>query len=189
MIVTYATYLAVTDDDVTASGDASDALTDAVALLEEKLGRPLESAERTEAMVPDSRGILRPLATPITVADGYTIRDNSLVFALPLAPVDVDFVTSTWPVEVTYTGGYVERSANPDASNRLPAHVERDLCWAAYRLIHRPAGVTTPETRPDLARSGDTQVKFATIANRTGVDGDVEDVWSKATLRLRRRRI
>ncbi|MBP8949638.1 MAG: hypothetical protein KBG73_12420, partial [Candidatus Promineofilum sp.] len=37
-------------------------------------------------------------------------------------------------VSVTYTGGWVERTANPSATNRLPVSLEYDLAHAAYPL-------------------------------------------------------
>lgn len=183
-LVTVARYQAITGDTGTAAASVSALVEEAVDMLEEDLGRPIESAERTEVMWYDRAGFVYPLALPITAAVGWTIEGTALRDGTVA-------VTSPWPgstetVSVTYTGGFVERTANPGAANVLPAHIERDLAWAAYALGHADqvaAGV------PAGARSvavGDVSVSFGA----EGADGSADDMrirWSRATRRHHRR--
>ena len=166
-LVLPATYATVTGDTTSGNTAVEDALADATALLEEKLERKLAEQEVTERLLPDGEGRLYPTVTPIVSAPGFTLYD-------PRAAV-------------TYTGGYVERSANPDAANILPKHVEIDLCWAAYTLLH-PASLAAIQATPAGATS--RSVGDASLTLRQGAPenpGDTVDItWSRATLRLGR---
>lgn len=180
-LVTFERYQAITGDTATAEAAVTSRLEEAVEKLEEDLCRPLEAVERVEAMWPDRCGWLYPTATPITVATGWTIDGHALrggswpIYSWP---------ESTDSVLVTYTGGYVERTANPDASNRLPVCMERDIAWAAYALEH-PDLFTIP-TGATAVSVGDLSVSFGGGGtSRSGDDLTIR--WSRATRRFQRR--
>lgn len=175
MLVTVDRYRAITGDVATATVAVSAAIEDAEDLLADALGRELASAERTERLWPTRDGYLWPSCVPIT-ASTYTIDGNGLYGTFGPAWPD-----HTGAVSVTYTGGWVERTANPGAVNALPAYIERDLAFAAQRLA-------TPETNDypvgaTSVRLGDAAVTFGPDgAPRPGVDGVK---WSRMTLRWR----
>ena len=177
MLLTVASYQAITGDTASSSPAVTAKIEMASDFLEEALGRPLESAERTETMRVDRAGRLHPLAVPITVATGYTIDGNTLQAGSP------------WPdefgnVSVVYTGGWVERSANPSATNRLPAYVESDLAWAVYSLLFPPPSPTSFPAGAVSVSLGDASVSFGPDgAPRPGLTAVR---WSRQTLRHRR---
>jgi hypothetical protein len=184
-LVTTARYVAITGDTATAAATVSARIEDATDLLENHLGRGLEAVERTETLWYDRAGWLWPTATPITAADGWTIDGHGLrggsTWDSAYWPTD-----SPTSISVTYIGGYVERTANPTAPNRLPATVERDLAWAAYVLIRAgtllagiPNGVTSISV-------GDISVSFPEGSTGRGVD-EMSIRWSRATRRFARR--
>src|SRR4051794_38523669 len=83
-LVTVATYRRVTLDTASSDTAVTGALVDAQALLEDDLGRQLESTERTERVYPARDGRLYPIVTPITaVASGYTIDGATVHGAAP----------------------------------------------------------------------------------------------------------
>lgn len=186
-LVTVARYRAITGDQVTASALVEDRLDEAVELLEEVLGRPLASAERTEQCWPTRDGRLWPRVTPITAAAGYDIDGNAL---LPSAFTSFDPTARTTTVTVTYTGGYVERTANPASVNRLPSCIERDLAWVAKALGATDAAGLVAGLPPG-ARSvslGDLSITFADSAD--SADPSTMGIrWSKRTLAHRYTRV
>jgi hypothetical protein len=186
MLVTVARYRAITGDYSTQASAVSAAIERAEEDLTEVLERPLAEAERTERMTPTRDGWLWPKATPIVVATDHTIN------GLGLEPA---WSSSSWPcrdaVDVTYTGGWVERTANPSAPNRLPLCIEEDLAWRARAIVcpdadgidlfQIPAGATS-------VRLGDAAVSFA----GTGTPGAARSEaggrrWSRRTLGYRYR--
>jgi hypothetical protein len=179
-LLTEARYRAITGDETTAASAISDAIDQAEELLADALGRELESAQRTERLRPTRDGFLWPTCTPITVATGYTIDGHGL--RGPFGPAWPD---ETGRVSVTYTGGWVERTANTSATNRLPICIERDLAYAAAALITAPA-ITATSPYP----VGATSVRLGDAAVTFGADGaprrgsDVV-VWSRRTLAYR----
>jgi hypothetical protein len=176
-LVTIARYRAITGDTATDAVTASAAIELAEELLADVLDRELASVERTETLWPTRDGYVWPSCVPITVATGYTIDGDGLVGVLGPAWPDI-----TGSVDVTYTGGWVERTANPTAPNRLPSYLERDLAFAARALVapevaQYPAGATSVSL-------GDASVSFGpdgAPAPGSGVR------WSRATLRHRSR--
>jgi hypothetical protein len=186
-LVTVARYRTITGDDVTASALIADRIDEATDMLEEDLGRPLVHAERTERTLPHRDGRLYPRATPITAAAGYAIEGFSL---LPSSLTAYDPTSRTTAVTITYSGGYVERTANPTADNRLPVCIERDLAWAAKALGATSAAELVAGLPPG-AKSvslGDMSVTFDQSADGA-VPSRVGIRWSKRTLSYRFRRI
>lgn len=187
MLVTTERYRIITGDTATAAGTVTAAIEDATALLADELGRPdaLESAERTETMHVGPNGHLRPLAVPVTACAGYEFDTAQIYGASPDSAPFRGLLASELPttVSVTYAGGFVERTANPSAANRLPVEVERDLAWAAYALAHPSAPVAPGATSVSL---GDASVSYGPSGAPGGGTGAVS--WSRATLRWRRRR-
>lgn len=184
-LVTVARYQTITGDTTTASALVEERLAEAVELLEEELGRPLAEAERTEAVWSDRQGRLYPAATPIVTAEGWTIDGVTLVGASVWGDWwDGDDSAET--TTITYTGGFVERTANPDAPNRLPVVIERDLAWCAWRLGQDPN--TTLAALP--ANVSQVNLGDASISARSGslaTAATAVDGWSAATLAYRRR--
>jgi hypothetical protein len=188
VIVTVGRYQAITGDTATAAATVSARIEEAVDLLEEHLDRPLEAIERTEVMWPSRDGCwLWPRATPIMVATGHKIEGDGL---RPGAlgwlgndpyPFDLDRT-----VTVTYTGGWVERSANPSATNRLPVHIERDLAWVAYALGNPNKIATEIPTGVSSVRLGDVAISFAGGSGSRTVD-EMSIRWSRRTRSYRRR--
>lgn len=184
MLVTVVRYQAITGDTSTAASAVSALVEDATALAEEDLRRPLEQAERTETMWPDRCGWLWPLAVPLVDGGDYTIDGDGLkpgvTGAVPYFP------EPTASRAITYTGGFLERSANPSASNRLPAHIERDLAWAAYALGHGDELLAGLPTGASSVSVGDLSVSFEAGAAAQSAT-DVRIRWSRATMRHKRR--
>lgn len=184
MLVTVARYQAITGDAHTAAQTVTARIEQATDELEDILGRPLAHDERTESLRPTRDGRLWPKATPITDGGDYTVDGYSLR-AWP-AFHDWGFVGSDdGLVEVTYSGGYVERSENPDAANRLPSCIERDIAWAAWRLGQ--AADTTAASIPAHASSvrlGDAAVTMSEGATIPTL-GSQSGWWSKRTLSYR----
>lgn len=182
MLLTEARYRAITGD-ATAWSTVSARVEEAVELLEEDLDRGLAVAERTELLHPTRDGWLWPHSTPIVTATGWTVDGLGVYGAFGPGWPD-----STGRVSVTYTGGWVERSANPNAPNRLPVCIERDLAFAAFTLEQAdpsatsdyPAGVTS-------VRLGDAAVTFGP-EGAPGATSDAQVVrWSRKTLAYRYR--
>jgi hypothetical protein len=158
---------------------------EAIELLEEDLVRPLAAIERTETMYPDRAGWLWPTALPIQVAEDWTIDGHALRGgSWPASDLLTGCQSS---LSVTYTGGYVERTANPDAANRLPLCIERDIAWAAYALGNPDAVLSSLPAGANAVSVGDISISFA-----GGVSGSGDDLriqWSRRTLRYRRRSV
>lgn len=190
MLVSVSRYQAITGDTTTAASAVSALIEEATEILEEELRRPLDQAERTERMIPTRDGYLWPKATPIITATGWTIDGHGLIGAAAFNwPAGIG---EGWPftqaagVEVTYTGGYVERWANPSAPNRLPLCIERDIATAA-QLLGTPVdagGIGAPP--------GAKSVKVGDVAVTYGDDGapgadfraaQLASVWSRQTRR------
>lgn len=177
-LVTVARYRAITGDTATADVAVTARMEDAEDLLIDALGRELASEERTERMWPDRGGWLWPKCTPITAATGYTIDGHGLIGVFGPAWPD-----ETGAVDVVYTGGWVERSANPLAANRLPVYIEHDLAWATYALINPDTNVTGYPAGAVSVRLGDAAVTFG--PDGPPRPGTAAVKWSRRTLRHR----
>lgn len=183
-LLTEARYRAITGDTTTAASAVEDAIEEAEAILADALQRELAEDERTEKLVPTRDGYLWPSCTPITVATGYMIDGYGLAGSFGPAWPD-----ETGRVEVTYTGGWVERTANPSVTNRLPVCIERDLAYAAASII-----VAEPVTTTSPYPVGATSVRLGDAAVIFGADGAPRRgsdtvVWSRRTLAYRARTI
>lgn len=184
-LLTVDRYRALTTDEDSAEDDITAAVTDAVEALEDVLDRPLEAGERTETLRPHRDGRLWPKATPIADGGDYTVDGESLLYSTPwpAAPFGVLGGEQTG-VEVTYTGGFVERTANPDAANRLPTYIERDLAFAAYRLLNATAPTSSAPDGATSVSVGDVSVTYGPGGARPTLDV-LEGVWSRKTLSWR----
>ena len=186
MLVTVLRYRAITGDQASSDEAVSARIEEATELLEGELGRPLEQAERTERMQPTRDGLLWPLATPILAADGYTIDGHALSGGSLVWWFDVASGSSTWAQDVTYTGGWVERTANPSSAFRLPVHIERDIAFAAQALGQTPTPLAVPAGASSVSL-GDASVTFKDGYHPDPADAGVS--WSKETLGYRYRRV
>lgn len=189
MIVTVSTYRQTTGDTDGWDANVSARLEDAQERLEEALDRPLEAIERTEVLRLYQDGSLSPRAVPITAATGWTIDGDRLILQYPNALGKLSFWPQLGP-SVTYTGGWVERTANPSAANRLPLCISDDLCWAAWRLLHPLNPVVLAAFIPGATsvQLGDASVSFGP-GGPPAVDsrGMTAIRWSAKTLRYRYR--
>jgi hypothetical protein len=176
-VLTIARYRAITGDTATESATVSARIEDAEELLADALDRELEQATRTERLWPTRDGYLWPSCLPLISATGYTIDGYGLVGTFGPGWPD-----ETGAVDVTYVGGWVERSANPTAPNRLPAYIERDLAYCTYTLCN-PSLAQYPEGATSV-RLGDAAVTFGP----DGAPGLGESFcWSTRTMRHRHR--
>lgn len=184
LIVTVERYQAITGDHSHDMPSVSARLEEAQDLLEEALDRPLLEAVRTERLTPTRDGYLWPRCVPILTATGYVVDGHGLKgsFGPP------------WPdeagqVAVTYTGGWVERSANPSATNRLPAYIERDIAFAAFALFTYEPDAAGRDMTSQAFPAGATSVRLGDAAVTFGPDGPPrpEDLiqWSRRTLAWR----
>lgn len=174
MMLTEARYRAITGDTATNTVAITAAIELVVERLEDELHRELAEAERTEDMWPDRGGWLWPAHVPITACAEYVIDGHGLIGTFGPGWPD-----QTGKVSVTYTGGWVERSANPDATNRLPTYIEDDLAWNARTLLH-------PDTSATQYPQGATSVRLGDAAVTFGADGPPRPgsvmQWSRKTL-------
>jgi hypothetical protein len=192
-LVTNERYVALTGDSDSSKNAITQALIDAQEMLEESLGRGLAEEERTERLpiyyssVFDG-GRVYPRCTPITTADDYTIVDSYTLSGA--SPSDTPFFGTTDQYgEITYTGGYIERTAvddeNPNPTNKLPAYVESDIIWAAYSLLHAAVMSQIPNGAKSVS-VGDLSVTFNTEA---GSKASTSIVFSRKTASLARRSV
>lgn len=187
MIVTVARYRTIAADTVTPDLVATDALEFAAELLEEDLGRPLDEAERTETMWLDRAGWVWPRANPIisVATPGWIPEGDLLRPAVAWQPTgDILLGHPEATVDITYTGGWVERTANPAAPNRLPASIEADLAWAAHALTHRNSLASSVPAGATSVRLGDVSVSFGPGGAAAELDMTIR--WSRRTMRWRR---
>lgn len=193
VLLTRPRYKAITGD--TFSGATlDDYIEEATELLAEMLDRPLESAARTERMIPTRDGRLWPRAIPITVvpsgyvADGWCLQGVGW-WTIPFT--DTLFV-GVPGIDVTYTGGWVERSADPTAVNALPLCIERDLAFAAFTLRTQQAKVLAALNVPAGVAStavGDVSVSYGKGGATPQAPSEASYRWSRRTLGYRHTRI
>ena len=184
-LVTFVRYQTITGDTSTPDYLVSARIEYAVELLEDELGRPLASAVRTETMWPTRDGRLWPKAIPVTDAGDYQV-DGAALYASPF-PQTFGFIEGTTSVAVTYTGGWVERTANPVATNRLPTCIERDLAFVAKALgAPGSGGLDGLPAGVKQASVGDVSVTFD---GEPGAPSEAGIAWSTETLGYRYRRV
>lgn len=178
MIISLARYRVITGDSTTSDALATARIEEATELLEDALDRELAEASRTESLFPTRDGRLWPRCTPITSAGGWTIDGETLI-----GPFGPGWPNDTGRVSVTYTGGFVERTANPTATNRLPSYVERDIAFAALALA--PPTTSSVPAGAVSVRLGDAAVTFG--PNGAPAPGVGQVRWSRRTLSWRYR--
>jgi hypothetical protein len=181
MIVLVATYQRITGDTETDPAVASARIEEAVDALEDELARPLAQSERTERMWADRAGWFWPRATPIVEAEGYTVDGHGLIGA----PAHLSWTYGTG-VDVTYTGGWLERTAN-EGPFALPACIERDICYAADALGTLPQFGQAELVGAQSVRVGDVSVTHG-AGGAPPIGDRLRGVWSRQTLRYRYRR-
>lgn len=183
MLLTEDYYQRITGDTATPTEAFATAASAAQDLLEDALGVPgfLESGERTESL-PICDGVVYPTATPVTVAEGYTVVDgNTLYGVTPDLPAWLGTLDTPHAAraDVTYTGGWTADTA--------PGYMRRDLAFVAWAIL-RPATVLSLGAiagNPTSARVGDVAVTYG--ANGAAPDGlaVVGVDWSYYTMRHR----
>lgn len=182
MLTTPARYRVITGDTATASATVETALVDAQRLLEDELGRELETAVRTEQLAPAADGSVYPTVTPVTsLPTGVTVANDVVYGATPGGFPD-DWTAAGGFVDLVYTGGFDPGQTDRTARDYLPRCIERDVCFAAYWLI-RPGVALSAPAGATAVRLGDAAVTYATgtVTSKAGVQ------WSPETLRWRRR--
>lgn len=183
MLVTVERYREITNDQTTAASAVTARIEEATDELAELLDRPLAHGTHTETLRPASTGELWPRATPITDGGDCTVDGSALLAAAPFGAWSD--IGGTDKVTVTYDGGWVERSANPDATNRLPIVIERDLAWAAYRLGQAPDPVLVgAPAGASSIRLGDAAITMSTGASLPTPNSHA-GWWSARTLSYR----
>lgn len=184
MLVTIERYRAITGDRANQDVAVTAAIEQAEEELADDLGRPLAEGAYSEYMVPTRDGMLWPKATPIVTAEGYSIVDG-------VGLCRSYGVWSSGPATIAYTGGWVERTANPTAPNRLPTCIEEDLAWRARAIVcpdadgidlsEIPAGATS-------VRLGDAAVGFGGSGAPARARSEAGPPrWSRRTLAYRHR--
>lgn len=192
-LLTIGRYRIITGDTTSASAVVEDAIEDATALLEQDLRRKLESDEYEERLkihyaTSFAGGRVYPSVTPVTAVgdDDHEIVTTTTLQGVSPDTNDNPFFGAYEPhATVTYTGGYVERTANVGDSNVLPPYVEYDLAWAAHSLL-RPSELTSVPAGATAVRVGDVSVNYG---SPTSSRAKSSTRWSDATLRLRRRMV
>lgn len=175
-MITADRYRALTGDVVSDEVAVNEAIVDAQALLEEFLGRPMETGEHTDTLVPDRQGRLWPRVTPIEEAEGWTIE------GLALVGTRLSWYFGEDTVEVTYTGGWARPDAEEPTAPVLPTCLQRDIAQGAYRLLH-PTIATAAGVLPgaDSVRLGDAAVSGKGLGRAESTDG----WWSRQSRRYR----
>lgn len=158
-LVTVSRYQVITLDTTSAASAVSAALGRAQDEVEEYLRRPLSSEERTETLRLSLNGRAYPAATPITAVSSpstASILDGAAIYSVTpdSGPVWPGVDAGDFPAEVTvtYTGGF--------SASTLPATIEDEIAWLAYRKLHVSALAAVPAGATS-ARVGDVAVTYA----------------------------
>lgn len=193
MLVTVARYQVITGDTTSATAEVEQALTDAQRLLEDDLGRQLETATRTERCAvctdPESgQTVAFPTVTPITSVTNPSGAEVVFDIVYGVTPASVPLSTVSTMVrplyaDITYVGGLDPAQTDPAALDYVPGFIERDLAWVAWQLL-RPGRVAQVPAGAARVRTGDASVTFARpqSPSTAGID------WSPATLQWTVRR-
>lgn len=144
MLVTIARYRDITNDNDSSSAVVEDAVTDAQALLEEELGRPLEQDTRTERcrIFAETRGAtVYPSATPlVSTSTGGTVVGHAIVSPTTGGSFLLD---PDGYATVTYLGGYDPAAVSGDP-DFVPRTIERAIAWAARALVDPDTFASVP---------------------------------------------
>lgn len=143
MLVSVSTYQAITGDTASATSAVDRALGEAQRLLEEYLGRGLESMERTERcrVFPDGR--LYPRCTPITaVPSGSVIYGAGIAAGGPTGTPS--WLTPDTHTDLTYTGGYDPAEDDMAEATYVPVILQRAVAWAAKAILTPGDGLEIP---------------------------------------------
>ena len=161
-LVVEATYRRLTGDTASTPEAVIAALADAQALLQDALRRPLESAQRVEAVRVWADGLAYPLATPITVVPaGMTVEGHGV------RGVPYEGLLGV----LTYTGGWTALT--------LPMTLTAALSVVAYDLLH-----------PDRSLVGARSYAVGDVSVTRGADDETSaPEWGRDVLAYRRRDI
>lgn len=156
MLISIARYREITGDTSTASAVVETAITDAQAILEDLLRRPLEQAQRTERLRVFPDGRVYPRATPIiSAAAGADIYGNAIVDGTPAGT----FLEPDDYASVTYTGGYDPAETDLSAVDYVPVELQRAVAWGAYSVLRPADGVQAPAGASAVS-VGDVSVSY-----------------------------
>lgn len=180
-VVTLHRYRDITGDRVTDDATVTARIEEAQGLIEDELGRLLDSAERTETLpLTFEYGSWRayPAVTPVTAVgagETFTIEDT-----VTLANVTIDdtaFWGSAVPVEgtITYTGGYTTAT--------VPKQLERAIAQLAHALAPQAAMAGVPTGATSL-HVGDVSIG---LSRPTGV-GEIDALVPGLSARIRKYR-
>lgn len=184
MLLSETYYRNITGDTDTPADAFATAASAAQDLLEDALGVPgfLESAVRTETLTVYQGGICYPTATPITIAEGFTVVDGNTLYGVPPdVPAYIGLIGSVVPASaaVTYTGGWT--------SDTAPGYMRRDLAFVTWAIL-RPAGVLALGQLPGSPTSasvGDVTVSYGAAGGAPNGLAVVGVEWSHFTIRHR----
>lgn len=150
-LVSVAQYRAYSGDSNTPDLKVQQLLIDAQRLVEEYLGRRLQSAQRTETLSVQS-GVVYPTVTPVTAAT-LPMRSGGLA----VDGYDYHFYGDPFPyagaqATVTYTGGFT--------STTLPMHLVKGIVDTAKALTDADATTSELIAGATNVRLGDASVTF-----------------------------
>lgn len=161
-LVDYATYVWVTDDEITPSANVEHALSDAQQLVTEECKRTFVYGTYTETLDVWRNGVVYPSATPVaSVSDpaSGTLRLGGIYLG-PTGPLADAFGSLPAQRTVTYAGGYHPYGSGE--TPEIPIRLMRVICRIAYLMVHPssmvgagvPAGVKAASVG-DVNVSGD----------------------------------
>jgi hypothetical protein len=160
-LVTVGQYRTITLDTTSSDVAISGALIEAQTMVEEYLGRQLTSRQRTEVLLIDRTGRVRPSAVPIT---SVSVPVGATIDRFTITDVDPDETPSpffwtdpvTWGswqprATVTYVGGFT--------SATLPATIRRRIAVEAWSLLH-PSDLSAVASGAQSVSVGDASITF-----------------------------
>lgn len=175
MLITVARYRTITGDETSASGLVEDAIEQAQSLLEGRLRRPLEQAERTERMRVYADNRMYPKALPIVaVSAGAEVQGPAIVDGTPSGT----FLQPDDHAEVTYTGGFDPAEEDMGEVDFVPVELARAVAWAAKAILTPADGVEVPAGATSVS-VGDVSISWGP----GGSPGTGEVVFSPSLIR------
>lgn len=136
MLVDPSQYGRITGDTTTSWADASQALTEAVRLVEETCKRTFSYGTYTETVDVWANGVAYPAASPIESVSSPSTAELRLggVYVGAFATLSDPFSPLPAQSEITYTGGY--HPFGSTQSPALPVKLARVVARIAYLMLH-----------------------------------------------------